>query len=77
MEPASSIIRTLGGADSVAEICGVHRTRVYKWCKPKDDAGTDGLIPHWHIRKILDHAESEGLPIEAADFYPKIEKGAA
>lgn len=78
MQPATDIIKKLGGADVVAGIVGVHRTRVYKWMHPKSNGGTDGLIPSWHIQKLLDYAAREGVDLTAAEFFPlENQKGAA
>ncbi len=70
MEPASSIIKALGGVNAVAEITGAHRTRVYKWMKSKREGGTDGFIPTPQALKILNHSQSRSLPLEAKDFLP-------
>lgn len=70
MEPASSIVRKLGGATAVANIVGVHRTRVHAWTKPVEKGGTGGLIPMKHVRKLREHAEREGMGLTANDFLP-------
>ena len=77
MEPASTIITALGGTSRVAQIAGVHRTRVWNWTRPKADGGTGGIIPINHIRKILDTAKQEGIPLSAEDFIPHETEGAA
>lgn len=68
MEPASSIIKALGGPTEVAAIAGVHRTRVYGWMKPKEDGGTGGLIPYPHIPKLIDAAKTRGVSLSGDDF---------
>lgn len=68
MEPASSIIKALGGPTEVAAIAGVHRTRVYGWMKPKEEGGTGGLIPYPHVHKLMDAAKSRGLNLSGDDF---------
>ncbi len=70
MEPASKIIKALGGADEVATITGAHRTRVYKWMRPKEDGGTGGVIPIPHIRKLIDAAKARGITLTGDDFIP-------
>ena len=75
MEPAQSIIHQLGGAVKVAAIVEVDKSRVYKWCKPKTDGGTDGLVPSWHITKLLEFASKNGICLSAEDFFPAKEKG--
>jgi hypothetical protein len=72
MEPASSIIRALGGPSKVAEIAGVHRTRVHSWTRPRAKQGTGGVIPHWHVGKLLEYAEAKKLALSPADFAPVI-----
>ncbi len=71
MEPASSIIKALGGPTRVARLLGRHRTRVSKWQAPKASGGTGGLIPQRFHGKLIAHAQSIGFGLEAADFLPK------
>lgn len=68
MEPAQTIFRICGGAPKVAEITGVHRTRVYAWLRPKEDGGTGGRIPQNHIPSLLRYARDNGLDLNADDF---------
>lgn len=70
MEPASKIVSALGGVRAVAEIAGVHRTRVYGWMKPKEDGGTGGVIPYPHIPKIMAAAKKAGIRLSGDDFIP-------
>lgn len=70
MEPAQSIIKKLGGPDKVADICGVHRTRVFAWKRKKVERGTGGVIPMKHIPVLLAHAASSGVDLSASDFIP-------
>ena len=71
MEPAKTIIKTLGGPSAVAAIAGVHRTRVSNWMRPKDAGGTGGVIPFKHVPALLNAAREKGLTIGADDFLPK------
>ena len=71
MEPASSIIEALGGPNAVAEIAGVHRTRVSNWMRPKDKGGTGGLIPFRHAPLLIEAARRRGISLSADDFLPK------
>lgn len=71
MEPASSIIKKLGGANCVAEIAGVHRTRVYGWMRPKTDGGTGGVIPLAHAAKLIEAARRKGIALTGDDFIPR------
>lgn len=70
MEPASSIIEMLGGPTKVAGIVGVHRTRVSNWKRPREVGGTGGIIPHWHVEKLIDAARAEGVDLSPQDFAP-------
>lgn len=70
MEPAATIVRALGGPSKVAEIAGVHRTRVSNWMRPRTKGGTGGFIPQKHVGKLLAHAIKNGLPVSAASFIP-------
>jgi hypothetical protein len=72
MEPASTIIKAFGGPGAVSAAAGVHRTRVWKWTQPREKGGTGGVIPHWHVRKLLEHASAKGIAITPADFAPTI-----
>jgi len=64
-EPATSIIKDLGGAKEVARIAGVHYTRVYRWQLSKDKQGTDGLIPQRHHRVLMQAAKDRGVALTA------------
>lgn len=68
MEPAATIIKRLGGVGKVAEIVGVHRTRVSNWKRPKASGGTDGRIPQDHHLKLLAAASDAGVALAASDF---------
>lgn len=71
MEPATSIIKALGGPTKVAVIAGVHRTRVHGWTRPKGVGGTGGHIPLPHIPKLLSAAREKGIDLTADDFIPQ------
>jgi hypothetical protein len=68
MEPAATIIKRLGGPTAVAQIAGVHRTRVSNWTRARAKGGTGGVIPHWHVGKLLDYARDHEIPLEPTDF---------
>lgn len=70
MEPAQTIIGKLGGPSAVAEVVGVHRTRVSNWQRPREKGGTGGRIPQNHIPVLLDFARARDVPLTAADFLP-------
>lgn len=70
MEPAIKIIAALGGTSKVAQIAGVHRSRVWNWTRAKADGGTGGIIPIRYIRKLIDAGASQGVQLRADDFLP-------
>ena len=76
MEPASTVIEIMGGPTAVAEIVGVHRTRVSKWQSPKHKGGTGGLIPIWHATRLLEKARELDIDLKPDDFFPKLEEAA-
>ena len=61
MEPATSIIRQLGGAAKVARIVGIHPTRIYGWMRTREDGGTGGRIPSAHFVAVLRAAREAGI----------------
>jgi hypothetical protein len=69
-EPASSVIKKLGGPKIVAGIVGVHRTRVSNWSRSREVGGTGGMIPMKHVARLLDFAKENGIDLSAEDFIP-------
>ena len=55
----------------VAEIAGVHRTRVSNWMRSKQAGGTGGTIPLKHVRSLLEAAAAKGVSLSADDFLPR------
>lgn len=72
MTPAERVINILGGADAVADICGVHRTRVFRWTYDRARGGTGGLIPAQHQQTLLDFARANGLDLKPDDFFEPV-----
>ena len=70
MEPAQTIIASLGGPNEVASIAGVHRTRVSNWARAKERGGTGGLIPFRHVPVLIAAAAQRGIKLSADDFLP-------
>lgn len=70
LEPACGIIKKLGGEAKVAEIVGTGLTTPYSWQYPRENGGTDGLIPQRHHPKLLNFARENGLDLKAEDFLP-------
>jgi len=77
MEPAHRVISKFGPGDGklssairvVSEITGADPTRVYRWMRPKEKGGTDGIIPSKAQMKLFDHATREKIPLSPADFF--------
>jgi hypothetical protein len=70
MDPASMIIRRLGGAAAVAAATGTAITAPYRWQYPRKRGGTGGIIPQRHHRALIDFAKVIGIALGADDFLP-------
>ena len=66
---ADTIIRKCGGHAVVADICGVHVTRVYRWTYPRDKGGGDGAVPTRHQAPLLRGARERGIDLRPEDFF--------
>lgn len=77
MEPAQTIITKFGGYAAVARICGVHRTRPWKWAQPKEKGGADGIIPREHAEKLIEAGKKIGFDVPPSAFVPAFANGAA
>src|SRR5216683_2087953 len=62
MDPATAIIRKLGGEAKVAGIAGTALSAPYRWQHEKSRGGTGGLIPQAHHRRLL---RERGTPQDA------------
>lgn len=69
LEPATSILAKIGGANVAAGITGKHVSRVYRWCYPREKGGTGGVVPHDDATKLLAHAKANGIALSAEDFF--------
>lgn len=69
MNIAQRVIDKCGGPAKVAEMVGVHQSRVYRWTYPKDRGGTGGTIPSKHQEKLLNRARRRGINLSPADFF--------
>lgn len=67
--PAEKVIQVCGGHEAVAEMCGVHVSRVYRWTYPIDRGGTGGIIPAKHQGKLLEEARRRDLPLKPEHFF--------
>lgn len=70
MDPASSIIKRLGGEAVVSRITETAYTAPYRWQYPREKKGTGGVIPQRHHPVLLDYARSKGIVLRADDFLP-------
>ncbi len=68
MDPATRIIRELGGEAKVAGIAGTALSAPYRWQHEKSKGGTGGLIPQARHCTLLDYAEAHGIALAAEDF---------
>lgn len=69
-DPANSIIKRLGGVAAVADAASVKHSTVLRWRMPKAKGGTGGVIPHWHLHKLMAEAERRGVALDPAEFVP-------
>lgn len=71
-DPADTIIKKFKGLRAVADITDVTPHTVMRWRKPKDEGGTGGVIPHWHMEKLIDAARDRQIELSPVDFLPDI-----
>ena len=74
MEPASTIIKKLGGEAIVAQVVGAVITAPYRWQNPKSAGGTNGVIPSKHIQTLVEYAVSQGIELGVSEFFPNVGK---
>ena len=70
MDPATALIRKLGGEAKVAGIAGTALSAPYRWQHEKSRGGTGGLIPQAYHRRLLDYADAHGIALAAEEFLP-------
>jgi hypothetical protein len=70
MEPASTIIKKLGGEAVVSKITETAYTAPYRWQQPREKGGTGGLIPQRHHPKLLTFAREQEIPLSPGEFLP-------
>ena len=66
---ADIVIAKCGGHAVVAEICGVHITRVYRWTYPRERGGSGGLVPTRHQMQLLEGARKRGIDLRPEHFF--------
>jgi len=71
LEPASTIIKRIGGIAVVADLLKLNRTSVLRWTHPRDRGGTGGLVPSKHQADLMAKAREKGVAIQPADFFAK------
>lgn len=70
MEPASTIIKKLGGVTVVAKVTRTAYTAPYRWQSAREKGGTDGFIPRRYHPALLDYARENDIPLSPAEFLP-------
>lgn len=68
-EPAASLVVKFGSVKELATACGATIHAVGRWRRPRNQGGTGGTIPHWHVQKIMAAAKERGITLVAADFF--------
>ena len=63
------MIRKCGGAQAVADWCGIDVSNVHRWTYPKDRGGSEGVIPARHQQIILEKARKAGVAVGPSDFF--------
>lgn len=76
-EPANSIITKFGGPEAVAVIVDATPGQVRRWRRSKEKGGTGGIVPHWHIEKLVAAAIARRIKLKPADFAPVLEMARA
>lgn len=69
-EPADTIIKKFCGLKAVSEVVGVSPHTVMRWRRSREAGGTGGVIPHWHMDKLLAAARDRDIDLKPADFLP-------
>lgn len=71
MNPAQHIVDKCGGHSAVADMLGIHISRVYRWTYPRAKGGTDGAVPTQHQQALVDRARARGIRLAPADFFER------
>jgi hypothetical protein len=67
LEPAHTIVESLGGRTHVAEKLGVDRSTVARWCVPYP-AGTGGKIPQRYWKDLIRLGRASGVDLTIGDL---------
>ena len=68
-EPASTLIKTLGGLTALAAVAETTPTTVQRWRLPREKGGTGGYIPRKYHGKIIAHAATLGVELTPLSFF--------
>jgi len=68
MNPAGHVIEKVGGVDAAARLSERSKNRVYRWGRPRESGGCDGLIPAEIQRRMLINARVAGVDLQPIDF---------
>ena len=70
---AHNIMDLFGGAASLAKAINLPYATVYRWQLPKEQGGTDGLVPSKHHLPIIRAARLQDIDIKYSHFFPDLE----
>lgn len=56
------------GYTGLAEMCGLHRSTVCHWARPRSKKGRDGSIPDKYHGKIIAGFADAGIPLKKEDL---------
>lgn len=67
--PASAIIKKLGGEKAVQAATGTAYTAPYRWQASVESGGTGGRIPSKHIPTLIAFAKDNGIELATDEFF--------
>lgn len=67
-EPATTLIKALGGLTAVSKAAGVSVVTVQRWRFPIENGGTGGFIPRKHHPRLMEVAQQRGVDLSPAAF---------
>ncbi len=66
---AKKVIEICGGPRAVAEMVGVHVSRVHRWTYDRSRGGTGGRIPAARQQQLLREARRRGIDLRPEHFF--------
>lgn len=72
LEPAYSLIETLGGKSSVSKALGLTPSALSRWCQPKP-RGTGGSVPQRHWFPLIDLGKKRGIKLRVDDLIGNVQ----